>query len=195
MHQRIAKALAAGTFLTLPLLTACGASTAPAVSSAAPAPAAGPSTSAAVASPTPTPTPTPSATPVDETKQVQAASRAFVTAAFAFDAREDYADYRDRIKPLMTDQGYASFEAAHLEKAIEIFRTRYGRQSRTLAKFRGSPKVDELTTTSAQVTVAYANRAEQRRDGKWRTVRSGADDSVTLPLVKQDGRWLVDDLS
>lgn len=187
MHQRIAKALAAGTVVALPLLSACGASTAPAGSSAAPA--AGPSTSAAVA------TPTPSATPVDETKQVQAASKAFVTAAFAFDAREDYADYRDRIKPLMTEKGYASFEAAHLEKAIEIFRTRYGQQSRTLTKFRGSPKVDELTATTAKVTVAYANRAEQRRDGKWRTVRSAAEDSVKLPLVKQDGHWLVDDLS
>ncbi len=188
MDTRIAKALAAGTVMALPLLGACGApSTAPESSTAPVAPAA--STTSAAA------TPSTSAAPVDETANVQAASRTFIKAVFGFDSGQSYIAYRDRLEPLMTKKGFSTFEDADFEKATRSFRSRYGQQARTATKVRGTPKVAELTTDRATVSVTYENRIEQRRDGRWRTVKTSVDDTVKLPMLKQDGRWLVDDLS
>ena len=114
---------------------------------------------------------------------------------FAVDARQTNEDYQKRVKPLMTKQGYASVEDANLDQATELFRTRYGKQSRNVTELRKTARVEKLTAEKATVEVTYKNRIQQRSDGEWRTVKSEAEDSIKVPLVKQDGRWLVDDLS
>lgn len=193
MEMRFAKALALSTALALPLLGACGGSTAPAGS---PAPsAAAPASSAAAEPSSDAASPSQSAAPVDETKNVQAAATTFIKAVFAVDARQTNEDYQKRVKPLMTKQGYASVEDAKLDQATELFRTRYGKQSRNVTELRKTARVEKLTAEKATVEVTYKNRIQQRSDGEWRTVKSEAEDSIKVPLVKQDGRWLVDDLS
>jgi hypothetical protein len=188
MDKRIAKALAAGTVMALPLLTACGASTAPTISSPAPgAPSAAAPSSAAA-------TPSPSATPVDETKDVQAASATFVTTLFTLDSSDSYADYRDRLKPLLSKDAYSDFDSGHFEKSLPAFAKRYGKQARSTTKVSAAPKVEKLTADKATVRVSFVNRIQQRRDGKWHTVRTSTEDNTKVPLVKQDGRWLVENL-
>jgi hypothetical protein len=187
MDKRIAMAVATGAVVALPLLSACGASTAPASSPAAPS-GPGASTSAVAASPTP------STTPVDETKNVQAASTAFVTALFTIDPGGSYTKYRDRLTPLLTKEGKKDFEGAHFERALPAFTKRYGQQARSTTKVSGTPKVEKLTANKATVSVTYVNRIQQRRDGKWHTVKTSAEDTLKLPMAEQDGRWLVDDL-
>ncbi|GAB2587547.1 hypothetical protein [Microlunatus antarcticus] len=187
MNTRIAKALAAGTVMALPLLSACGASTTPAESSAAPVAPAASATSAAA-------TPSPSATPVDETKNVKAAAETFMKTAFGIDGQLTYDEYQDRVRPLMTKAGYASFETADFEEGLKKFRARYGQQARNVTEIRKTSKVEKLTEDKATVSVTYKYRTQQRKDGEWRTIRSSGEDAVEIPLVKQDGRWLVDDL-
>lgn len=189
MDKRIARALAAGTVMALPLLTACGSGSAPQGSAAPPASsAAAPATSPAAASPPA------SSKPSDETENVQKAAVTFMTTAFGFESSTSFDDYRAEVEPLMTKAGIKSFEEADLEKTLATFRTRFGKQARTGVLVKGTPKVKKLTSANATVTVKAANRIQQRKDGKWRTVRTSADDTFDVPLVHEGDRWLVDDL-
>ena len=189
MDKQIARTLAAGTVMALPLLTACGGGTAPQGSAAPPvSSAAAPTASPAPASPSTT------SNPSDETENVQEAAVTFMTTAFGFESSTSYDDYRAEIEPLMTKAGVKSFEEADLEKGLATFRTRYGKQARTVVTVKGTPKVKELTAAKATVSVKAANRIQQRKDGKWRTVRTSVDDTLEIPLVHEGDRWLVDDL-
>lgn len=190
MTTRISTAVAAGALAVSTLLTACGSSTTPQGSSPAPAAssAAAPSTTAAAA------TPSASTRPSDET-EVRATAVTFVKTILTFDSSKSYGEYRDNIKPLMSTEGFDSFEAAGFEQATQKFRSRFGKQARSTIKILGTPKVSKLTNDSAAVEVKFGGRVEQRRDGKWQTIKTNVDDTLKVPLVKQGERWLVDDLS
>lgn len=201
MDKRISRALAAATVVALPLLAACGGSStggaAPGASTAPTTPAA---TQPATQAPTPSTTtaaatPSPDEQPADQAAAAQTAARKFMGVALVFDATDTYAQYRNRVKPLMTKKGFASFEEAHLDKALTKFRARYGEQARTRTKLLAAPKVGRLTSEKASVAVTFENRVEQRRNGKWQVVKRSIDDTINLPLVNQGGTWLVDDLS
>lgn len=189
MDKRIARTLAAGTVMALPLLSACGGGNAPQGSTAPPASSA----AAPAASPAPA-SPSTSSKPSDETANVQKASVTFMTTVFSFESSTSYDDYRGKVEPLMSKAGFKSFEDADLEQGLATFRERYGKQARTVTSVKGTPKVKKLTSDDATVTVTSANRIQQRRDGKWRTVKTNVDDTFDLPLVHEGDRWLVDDL-
>jgi hypothetical protein len=190
MDKRIARALAAGTVMALPLLTACGGGSAPQGSAAPPASSA----AAPAAEPAPA-SPSASSKPSDETENVKEASLTFMTALLSFESSTGYDEYEARVEPLITKAGVKSFEDADFEKALATFRTRFGKQARTVVLVKGAPKVKKLTSDSATVALTAANRIQQRRDGKWRTVKTSVDDTFDLPLVHEGERWLVDDLS
>ena len=193
MDTRITKSLVAAA-LALPLLAGCGGSSepaAPAGSSAPASSAAAPSSSAASSS---APSATPTSDPAAEKDQVVETAKDFVTAAFGFSSDQSYADYRDRLEPLMTKKALSSFEKADLEAATKTFKTRFGGDARTRTKFQGAPKVTGLKADSATATVTYENRIEVRRGGSWKTVETSPEDTAKISMVKQDGRWLVDDL-
>lgn len=188
MNTRIARTLAAGTVVALPLLSACGGT-------AQQGPAA-PTSSAAAPAATPAPAPPSASTkPSDETETVKKASLTFMTALLSFESSTSYDEYEARVEPLMTKAGVRSFEDADFEKALATFRTRFGKQARTVVLVKGAPKVKKLTSDSATVALTAANRIQQRRDGTWRTVKTSVDDTFDLPLVHEGDRWLVDDLS
>ena len=191
MDRRIARTLAAGTFLALPLLTACGTSTAPAGTSAPPAaPAASSSgTTPAAASPTPT------AAPVDDTKQVQAASKKFVEVGFGLGGSVDSSKaWAARVKPLMTEQGYTKLDGeATIDKTIASVRGQAGKDGRTVTGLVGPAKVTKLDTAAATVDVKFQSRLQKPDGSGWETLRKSPVETGTLGLVKQGGVWLVDD--
>ena len=195
MDTRITTSLLAAA-LTLPLLAGCGGgTTAPAASAPASAPAASASTEApGSTAPSSTPSVTPTTDPADDEDQVSETAEDFVTAAFGFASDQSYADYRDELEPLMTKKALSSFEKADLESATKKFKTRFGGQARTRTKFQGEPKVSDLESDTAKATVKYVNRIEVRRGGSWKTVQTSPGDTAKISMVKQGGRWLVDDL-
>lgn len=193
MRTRISTSLVAAA-LALPLLAGCGAgsgSAAPEGSSAPASTAAAPSSSAASSS---APSATPTSDPAAEEDQVIETAKDFVTAAFGFSSDQSYADYQDRLEPLMMKKALSSFEKADLEAATKTFKTRFGGDARTKTKFLGALKVTGLKAESATATVKYENRIEVRRGGSWKTVQTSPEDTAKISMVKQDGRWLVDDL-
>lgn len=200
MEMRFAQALAAGTFLALPLLSACGASTAPAGSSAAPAAssaapaassaAAAPSTTAAAATPSATPT----SDPAQETAAVKAASDKFMKAGLTIGYPDEHlSDYTGRIKPLMTPKGYKSLSAATGgKKAEQTLEALHAQRVRIIPKIK-SEKVSSLTADAAQVKVRYQSQYQQKSGGDWKTAKTDSAETLTLKLVHEGDAWLVDD--
>lgn len=80
----------------------------------------------------------PTSDPAAEKDQVVETAKDFVTAAFGFSSDQSYADYRDRLEPLMTKKALSSFEKADLEAATKTFKTRFGGDARTKTKFLGA---------------------------------------------------------
>ncbi|MGI3781819.1 MAG: hypothetical protein ACRYG2_13685 [Janthinobacterium lividum] len=193
MDKRIAQALMAGTVMALPLLTACGASTAPAGSSAAPAAssaAAAPSTTAAA-----TPSATPTSDPAQETAAVKAASEKFVKAGLTIGYPDKHVDdYTGRLKPLMTPKGYKSLvSVTGAKKADQTLEGLYAQHARTTPEIK-SEKVSSLTADAAQVKVSYQSQYQQKSGGDWKTAKTDPTETVALKLVHEGDSWLVDDL-
>lgn len=187
MHQRIA-ALAAGTVMALPLLSACGASTAPSGSSAAPA-------ASSAAAPSATATATPSSSQADETATVRAAGEKFFKTALTLGYTDDADSYATRVKPLMTENGYAKWAAAlPVDKTLATQKTKFGDRVRSSPHLVGKAKVSALTDSKATVAVTFEAQIQQRRGSSWKVVKRSVDDTAKLGLVRQDGAWLVDDL-
>lgn len=193
MDMRFAKALVAGTVLALPLLSACGASTAPAGSSAAPAAssaAAAPSTSAAAS-----PTPSPTSDPAQETGAVKAASKKFVETTLTLGYPDQrFSDYLGHVKPLTTSKGLKAVKSATTEKkGDDTLRQLYAQRVRTTPKVK-SEKVVTLTADAAEVTVRYESQYQRKTGGEWKTAKTDPAASVDVNLVRQGSSWLVDDV-
>ena len=161
MDQRIAMTLAAGLAVALPLLTGCGASTAPSggsasSSSAAPSPADAPSTSAAAF-------PSPSSDPASETAAAKAASEKFFTTALTIgypDTR--FTDYTRRLKPLMTSKAFDSFiETTTVKKGEAVVKKLSDQRTRNTAKVKNE-KVTSLTADAAELKVTYQSVTHQK---------------------------------
>ena len=205
MDRRISRALAAGVVVSLPLLAGCGGGAqsagAPAQTSAPATAPAAPSTSAAAPStPASTPEPSPSSSPSDDPaadeKAVSKAADTFVTTVLTigYPDKSYSDDYLPRLKPLMTRSGYASVKTTQTEaKGTQALKTLYSQRSRSSPDLQGDAKVSDLTSDSATAKVSYANRAQVKRGGGWKTVKNLGKDSVTIKLVKDGGKWLVDD--
>ena len=192
MDKRIAQGLAAGTLMALPLLTACGASTAPTGSSAAPAAssaAAAPSMTAAA-----TPSATPTSDPAQETATVEAASDKFMKAGLSIGYPDEHvSDYTGRLKPLMTPKGYKSLTAATGgKKADQTVKGLYAQHARIIPKIK-SEKVSSLTADAAQVKVSYQSQYQQKSGGDWKTAKTDPTETIVLKLVHEGDAWLVDD--
>jgi hypothetical protein len=191
MDKRIARALAAGTIMALPLLGACGASTAPAKSSAAPVASAPASSTTSAAA-----TPSASGTPADETKNVQAASEKFIKTALTLGYTDDADTYAARVEPLMTKGGWEKWKTAvDVEKALEAQKTKFGEKVRSTPRLEGRAKVSTVSDSKATVAVKFESQIQQRRGSSWKVVKRAVDDTAKFGLVHQDGAWLVDDLS
>jgi hypothetical protein len=195
MDKRIARAVAAAAVVTLPLLTGCGTGraesggTATALSSQVSVPG----TEVADA----TPSSTPSADPAQETRRVQAATEKFVRTVLTIGYPDkSFDDYTDRIEPLMTKDGFDSLESADsIKKGSTALRSLYPQRARSAPKFADDPEVVSIDATTATATLAYENLAQQKSGDDWKTLKSLGTGSVTVKLVLDDGRWLVDDAS
>lgn len=196
MDKRIAKALAASTVVALPLLSACGASSAPEGTSAAPvaSSAAAPSTGAAAATPSAsTPSATPTSDPAQEKKAVEAASEKFVKTALTIGYPDKrFSQYTARLKPLMTKDGYRSLDSAKkdIEKSLTGL---YDEHARSVAKLQGDVKVSGLSADSATTKITYQSVIQKQQGGGWTTLQTAKKETVTVQLLKTDGKWLVDD--
>ena len=189
MEMRFAKALALSTALALPLLGACGGSTAPAGSpAAAPASSAAPSNAA-------TPSPSVTSDPAQESSTVKAASEKFVEAGLTIGYPDQhFSDYADRLKPLTTSKGFTAVTSATTEKkADDALRRLYAQRVRTTPKIK-SQKVVSLAADAAEVTVRYQSEYQRKSGGGWKTAKTDAADTVDVTLVRRDGSWLVDDV-
>jgi hypothetical protein len=188
MDQRIARAVAAAVVVAMPLLGGCGAGNA-AKDSAAPA-ASDPSSSAPA-------WPTPTSDPGQDTKAVQAATEKFVTTVLTIGYPDKSFDaYTARIKPLMTEDGFNSLEnAASIKTGSKAVKTLYAQHARSAPKFTADPAVTSLEGDTASAQLDYENLAQQKKGGEWKTLKSLGTGSVTVQLVKDGGKWLVDDAS
>jgi hypothetical protein len=188
MDRRLSKALVAAVASALPLLVGCGGTqppAPPAVAASAPSPTAGPSAS------TPTPTPTPK--PSDENSTVENVSEEFVKTALTLDYDTGLGDsYATRVKPLMTQRGYTELSSA-LSGGAEQAQARFGKNARSNPQILSGTKVRTLSVDKATSTVEFKPRVQQRKDGKWKTIKAAVvDETAKLTLVKDGDRWLVD---
>jgi len=188
MDRRLSKALVAAVASALPLLVGCGGTqppAPPAVAASAPSPTAGPSAS------TPTPTPTPK--PSDENSTVENVSEEFVKTALTLDYDTGLGDsYATRVKPLMTQRGYTELSSA-LSGGAEQAQARFGKNARSNPQILSGTKVRTLSADKATSTVEFKPRVQQRKDGKWKTIKAAVvDETAKLTLVKDGDRWLVD---
>lgn len=197
MDERIARAVAAAAVVTLPLLTGCGTGRAESGGTAtATAPSSQvsvPGTEVADA----TPSSTPSGDPAQETRRVQAATEKFVRTVLTIGYPDkSFDDYTDRIEPLMTKDGFDSLESADsIKKGSTALTSLYPQRARSAPKFADDPEVVSIDATTATATLAYENLAQQKAGDGWKTLKSLGTGSVTVRLVLDDGRWLVDDAS
>jgi len=188
MDRRLSKALVAAVASALPLLVGCGGTqppAPPAVAASAPSPTAGPSAS--------TPTPTPTAEPSDEKSTVETVSEEFVKTALTLDYDTGLGDsYATRVKPLMTQRGYTELSSA-LSGGAEQAQARFGKNARSNPQILSGTKVRTLSADKATSTVEFKPRVQQRKDGKWKTIKAAVvDETAKLTLVKDGDRWLVD---
>lgn len=126
-----------------------------------------------------------------------AASEKFVRTTLTIGyPHKEFDVYLARLKPLLTKDGYAEVlgsksARAKIEKGAKTF---YAQRARTSPKFTSGVKVSSITPDTAKTSIDYQNRAQQLSGSKWKTTRTSAEDTATLELVKQDGKWLVDEL-
>ncbi|GAB2587538.1 hypothetical protein [Microlunatus antarcticus] len=197
MDKRIARAVAAAAVVTLPVLAGCGTGRAESGGTAtATAPSSqvtAPGTEVVNA----TPSPTPSADPAKQTTRVQAATEKFVRTVLTIGYPDkSFDDYTDRIEPLMTKDGFDSLESADsIKKGSTALKSLYPQRARSAPKFADDPEVVSIDATTATVTLAYENLAQQKAGDDWKTLKSLGTGSVTVKLVLDDGRWLVDNAS
>ena len=196
MDKRISRAVAAAAIVTMPLLAGCGAGTASEGSPAAPAStqAVAPSTDTAASTPA-----SPSATgdPAQDKKDVQAATEKFVKTVLTIGYPDkSFDDYTRRIKPLMTEDGFGSLENNDsVQKGSSAVKSLYAQKARSAPKLKGDATVTSLESGRASAQLDYENVAQLKQGGDWKTLKSLGTGSVTVKLVQDGGRWLVDDAS
>lgn len=195
MDARISRSVAVATLVAMPLLAGCGAGDAPSGSTPASASsqAAAPSGNAAAA---PTAVTTPSVDAA-QTGQVQAATEKFVRTVLTIGYPDQtFEDYGERIEPLMTKGGFASFESPDsVKKGSSALKSLYAQRARSAPKLSDAPQVVSLEDARATARVDYENLAQQRSGSEWKTLKSLGTGSVTVTLVLDDGKWLVDKAS
>ena len=200
MDQRISRTVALAAVVTL--LAGCGSGTAS--SSADPTGVQAPTlTEAPASSDAASPetvasgTPSPTVDTAAQTRKVQAVTKKFVTSVLTIGYPDKSFDaYLDRIRPQMTERGYDSLESAEsTKKGTAALKSLYPQRSRSAPTFNGEPEVTSLDATSATAQLAYENVAQRKEGDDWKTLKSIGTGSVTVKLVLDDGRWLVDDAS
>ena len=139
----------------------------------------------------------PTVDPAAQTRQVQAVTKKFVTSVLTIGYPDKTFDaYLDRIRPQMTERGYDSLESAEsTKKGTAALKSLYPQRSRSAPTFSGEPEVTSLDATSATAQLAYENVAQRKDGDDWKTLKSVGTGSVTVKLVLEDGKWLVDDAS
>jgi hypothetical protein len=193
MHRRISTSLTAAA-LSLPLLAGCGGGPA----GASPAAPAAPTSSAAAPSSAPAATtaasPTPTGDPAAEKEAVADASEKFVTVVLTIGYPDkDVDEYADRVEPLMTSAGFASLLKGDSRTSASAAVKKLSEQrARTVPELIGGVKVGKLTGDRATAKVGYKNRAQVRAGGGWKTVKQSGKETATVTLVKEDGKWLVE---
>jgi hypothetical protein len=202
MDSRISMAVAAAVVAAMPLLAGCGPSEPATGSSGASAngQAALPSASAAAGREVSAPTSPPASASSDsaqDRKRVRAASETFVTTVLTIGYPDKkFGDYTDRIKPLMTADGFTSLRtAASATKGTAALKSLYAQRARSAPKLSGAAKVTSLEDGRASAQIAYENQAQQKSGSGWKTIKSLGKGTVTVKLVKQDGKWLVEEAS
>jgi hypothetical protein len=199
MDQRISRAAAVLTLVALPLLTGCGRGT----STPADSPVAPTSAQAPVLGATPAADPAASTTPSTggdtdaQTEQIQAATRTFVKTVLTIGYPDkSFDDYTARIKPLMTEKGFASLESADsTRKGSAALTSLYAQHARSAPTFSADPTVTSQEGTRATAQLDYENVAQRKDGGQWKTLKSLGTGSATVKLVLQGGTWLVEDAS
>lgn len=130
-------------------------------------------------------------------EQVQAATTTFVRTVLTIGYPDrTYRQYTDRIEPLMTTGGFEALQSAgSTPEGSDALASLYAQRSRSAPRFTGEVEVTSLQGDRATAQLAYENLS-QRRDGRgWRTVKSLGEGTATVRLVRQGGRWLVEDAS
>ena len=79
------------------------------------------------------------------------------------------------------------------DKANKGLKQTYAKKLRTTPKLKSDTTVSDLTADSATAKLKYANQIQQKVGGDWKTVKTDSTESVTVQLVKQGSKWLVDD--
>lgn len=201
MHQRISRAVAVSAAAIMPLLAACGASSEPAEGSpAAPVTSAPASQAPASEAPSSAPTsasPSPTADPAAEKKAVAAATEKFVKAVLTIGYPDkSFGQYTDRIEPLMTKEGFKNLESAEsTKKGSAALKSLYAQRARSAPKLGKAPKVTSLESGSATAELDYENVAQRKDGDDWKTLKSLGKGSVTVTLVNDGGKWLVENAS
>jgi hypothetical protein len=191
MDKRISRAVAAAAVVTMPLLAGCGASRAPESGSAAPAstqPAA-PTTDTAAST-----TPSPGGDQAQETKDVQAATKKFATTVLTVGYPDKtFDEYLERLEPLMTKKGLRALDNKGSEKRVtDTLKSLSPQHARLGAELASNADVTSLDDSAATAKLDYDTVGQVNQGGRWRTVKSLGSRSVTVKLVKDGGKWLVD---
>jgi hypothetical protein len=193
MDQRIRRAVTLATVVTLPLLAGCGSGSATSSGTAAPA------SSQAAASVTETPAPSVDVAQqaAQQTEQVQAATETFVKTVLTIGYPDQtFADYTARIEPLMTKDGFAALETADsVKQGSTALKTLYAQHSRSAPKFTDDPVVTSIEAASATAELAYENEVQHKSGSGWTTLKSLGKGTVTVKLVRDDEKWLVENAS
>jgi hypothetical protein len=196
MHQRVARAVALVAVLTAPLLAGCGTGSAQSSGTAPPATTQAATPVADTAVP-PTPSAAPSVDAAQQTKQVQTATKKFVRLVLTIGYPDKtFGAYTNRIRPLMTKEGFDSLESPDsIKKGSTALKSLYAQRARSAPTFSGDPKVVSLEGTQASAMLDYENVAQQRSGSGWKTLKSLGTGTVTVTLVLVDGKWLVENAS
>ena len=198
MNRQTSWATAVATIVALPLLVGCGADDVPRDRSATPASTVAPAgTRAPSAAVAPSTIPTSDADAARQAEQVAAATETFVRTVLTIGYPDRSFDaYLRRIQPLMTEEGFATLESAEsTKKGPAALASLYGQRARSAPRFSEDAQVTSMDGPRATVRIAYENVA-QRKDGDgWTTLESLGKGTVTVRLVRDDGRWLVEDAS
>jgi hypothetical protein len=201
MDRRISRAVALAAVALVPLLAGCGSRSGSAGSPAAPAGTPAPvsssvpgeAASAAESSASPSST---VGTPA-QTERVQAATEKFVKTVLTIGYPDkSFGDYTDRIKPLMTKDGFDALESADsTKKGSAALTSLYAQHARSAPKFGRDPEVTALEGGSATAQLDYENVAQRQDGGDWKTLKSLGTGTVTVTLVNDGGKWLVENAS
>jgi len=200
MNTRISMLAATAAVTTLPLLLAgCGSNAQPQSPSAPPASQAAsqaaPSTAPATETPaSPSSAPSSSSAPTQEAGEITAASEKWVKTVLTIGYPDASSKpYLARIKPLMTGSGFAIIKKSADSQLDKGLKTLNKTRSRSTPKFTSDAKVSSVSAEKATTKQQFVLTTQKQSGDTWKTVRSRAEETVTVQLVNEGGKWLVEE--